>query len=736
MDFSQMLNFNNMFEVINNKLLQGTGKTSADVMGTNANNSVGPVATDQTWTPPTVQNTSTSQKTNQVPAEIQLVNQSMDNQPIALPEQQSTISPAQALGLSDNKDEKKDEKAEDESTSPTWFNVVDNMTSDYETQVNGKTNKAYEDYYASQGYDSNQDQDTWWERGINALKDLFGGAGAAEAGATTGDDELYSSGNEGLAKGASEAKGTLDRYYDTAVDDGTMNAQNLTSNWVTGAQLKKQIDAGLSSLDGFAYDDIDDNALYSKRDLQLENGYTPYMPDDLSGVKMSAQQVMGKPAEAASAVRSARNDAALENYVINIDGHTIKAEDFDRDAAAKWLEENPETETYTHKESGLTFDPYVVTFGQPTYTGNGEEISQPLSDGRVLTFDTVAEYDDFWDSLMAFNSGAESDAWQKDYVNNGAEYEAKNGDKFSYDDVKKLVADTSNGEFNDDDVSYDYGWANIFKPQEAMGNNSFVEQWTPFAGDGLPMFLDALASSAPFFNPYTAAAVSTSNAYADLHKADPWAVRKDNGGMQMTGGDISDETKEKLAAAGYDPEDYEDYYTRQQQYEKSLANLLTPVSERLFSGAGSVKTLMDAVPAAKKWLSRQPSGVQYLTNVAGEALEEVPGNIFEEGTDSGFSRSWYADELTDENGEYLKDEYGNPLKGQYTDIDTVLQNFNDDVPDALAGGAAVGSALGLLNFPRYLGNRRAAKQEATTSYDPEYDSWKEAYESKYGSIEE
>lgn len=172
-----------------------------------------------------------------------------------------------------------------------------------------ETNKIYEDLFAGEGYDKDADQNDWFGH----LAKFVGGA------------NLEAAGQEVRPEDRETFDETWDPYVDQGLDDGSLNANNLTSNWITGEQMRKYREAGIP---GRPIEDIDDDETYNKEIEKLEHGFAPYTPDDGAYWKMAAQNVIGSPSRWAHDVAHARANNA---YGITVDGKQMSSDDFDRD---------------------------------------------------------------------------------------------------------------------------------------------------------------------------------------------------------------------------------------------------------------------------------------------------------------------------------------------------------------------------------------------------------------------
>ena len=162
-------------------------------------------------------------------------------------------------------------------------------------------------------------------------------------------------------------------------------------------------------------------------------------------------------------------------------------------------------------------------------------------------------------------------------------------------------------------------------------------------------------------------------------------------------------------------------------------------------GLGNIgKSALKMAKPVKKWLEKHPVA-DYVTGTVGEGIEEIPGNVMEEATNSGFTKSWYEDYLRDDDGNILRDTVGNPLKAQtdnrFLDINTgggddgVVDgnragNFADDAPGAFEGGALLGGVLGLPGLASGVSRSKLRKAKDIENSDPNYTRWYSEYSNR------
>lgn len=675
-----------------------------------------------------------------------------DNAVSALSGSESLPSVAEVKKAADERGPIEADKAEKSDLAPS-FEPSDTVAGKLDSlsggaQTTSDTNQVYESLYSGEGYDKDADQDNWWDHIAKGVFNLAGFA-APTAPSYTEDGELRAEPVEMEDPGEELGK-AVDRFHDAALDDGTLNAGNLTSNWVTGEQLAKQQAAGVP-LDMSA-DEIDPDEVYSKRDLQLYHGYQPYTPDAGSYWKMVASNLASAPAEAAAAVRNSREN--LTDYTITIDGRSIKENDYDLDASREWLdkvnEEFNDDPVLTTADGAVEYHPKTNSLA---LDDDGKLVSDYDDDGNLRLYLEDGTYWTFTgDNKQTPAEEAQSyvNDLYKAVNNDGAElwksslddqvYTSPSGERFSYSEVSRIANDTISSEAGggnyegDDGISYDFGKFNIAKPASAMTEEITLDNIAP-------QFWDILASSAPYFAKQVAIPVALSNAYMESRNINPNQIDKD-GSLRQSAADIDDDTKRQLESAGYDPDKYEDYYKNGAYGEKVLADALMPLTE---FGLGNIgKSALKMAKPVKKWLEKHPVA-DYVTGTVGEGIEEIPGNVMEEATNSGFTKSWYEDYLRDDDGNILRDTVGNPLKAQtdnrFLDINTgggdggVVDgnragNFADDAPGAFEGGALLGGVLGLPGLAFGVSRNKLRKAKDIENSDPNYTRWYSEYSNR------
>lgn len=672
-----------------------------------------------------------------------------------------------------------------------------------ETAASQTGNEQYADL-ARQSREASKGKDgTWWNTFLKGSRDTMANAVAstpigmanavdpeqAELGLTMNETEQQHENirNDMKAAGldddwqhsSDELSDAWKQHQEESIDDGTMSYSNLTSNWVTGKQLKAQVAAGLTPLYDMDLDDVDDNRVYSKRDLQLNNGYTPYLPDGASMQNLVEQNAMGMPSKIESAIANSREN--MTSYDMTVDDQTVNSKDFDRNKAYKWLTDPSTMNEYTWtNRDGFVWYPNTDQFAIAD-DGNimvGEENPETeefvlgkitgagrpgflLADGTPITFDDVDEMNAFiasYDNFQRTKSGDEWTVYQPSYT-------LPSGQQLTYDQVARLYNDTQDDLPEKGDgkaydgrygVSYDFGPLNIGKPKELIeAQDNIIDHYFNPMADAVPSFWDLASTSVPYIADEIAYPMALSDAYMMSINVDPWRTKVD-GSMQKAADDLSEETKDALRAQGIDPDQFQDYRTGDMGAERAAAYALTPLSEAIFGdnpakeyGERGFTKLLNNTKFGKNPLLK--AGL----NIIGEGLEEIPGNIFEEGTTSGLSRSWFGDYLKGEDGKELTDESGNRLISQDKDITSKFnhpeqlwqgedkskdsRSFWDDAQDSFFGGAALGGGFTLpktaMDIKRdgFSGRKSEASDEV---WDPRYEDWKSKYESVYGPVEE
>lgn len=606
--------------------------------------------------------------------------------------------------------------------SKSFMGIIDSMSGASATPTTD-SNRAYNDLFAREGYAGDTGSENWWDK----IGDWIMGSGASTnqelTQAQMDRPEIYGTSDE-RDKIASDSGAKLgeavDRYREQGIDDGTLNETNLTSNFMTKDQALKYYDAGMYDPDGRTREDLEllpEGTVLNKRDEQMNNGFTPYVPDEETYLHMSAQNVLSAPASASAGLRDLRGN--LTDYTIDVDGQKISADNFDKDKARKWYED----ELAKAQSQPKTYE-VIGQDGNPIWEFDGNITGATYEDDGTIRVDF-----DNANPIWLNGEGYDSPLAEYKYMFQTPEnirtkevelpnYQMDDGSEVSGKNVERILNDMADryqgGKGSDEGISYDFGKANIGKPQEMMGDLT-AGNW----GDIVPTMLDVVASSSPYFDKRIAFPVALSEAYLSSKDLDPTQTTQ---GRFNGVGDIDDATREELLAQGIDPDEYEKH--RDDDYaSKVIASAAMPITEYGLGGIGGgvggklIGKLGEKV-GPRAWLPWAKGAL----GTVGEGLEEIPSNLVEDVRSNGIS-GIYSDDLTDENGNVLTDENGNALKDQGTDLLKRLRNYTDSWGEAFTLGSLLGGLFETAKIPSNIRESKwmnaLRKAEKETQFDPE-----------------
>lgn len=606
--------------------------------------------------------------------------------------------------------------------SKSFMGIVDS-TSGASAMPTTDSNRAYNDLFAKEGYDGDSDSENWWDK----IGDWIMGSGVSTnqelAKAQMDRPEVYGTSDDrdkiAFDSGAKLGE-AVDRYREQGKDDGTLNETNLTSNFMTKDQALKYYDAGMYGPNGRTREDLEllpDGTTLNKRDEQMNYGFTPYVPDEETYLHMNVQDLLAALANAAAGLRDLRGN--LTDYTIDVDGQKISADNFDKDKARKWYEDE-----LAKAQSQPTTYEVIGKDGNPIWEFDGNITGATYEkDGTIrVDFDNA-------NPIWLNGEGYESPLAEYEYMFQTPEnirtkevelpnYQMDDGTEVSGKNVERILNDMADryqgGEGSDEGISYDFGFGNLAKPQEMMGDLT-AGNW----GDIAPIMLDTIASSAPYFDKRIAFPVALSEAYLASKDLDPAQTTQ---GHFNGIGDIDDATRDKLLAKGIDPDEYEK--KRRDDYaSKVIASAIMPIFEYGLGGigggvGGKLIGKLGKKVGPRAWLPWARSAL----GTVGEGLEEIPSNLVEDMRSNGIS-GIYADDLTDENGNVLTDKNGNALKDYDTDLLKRNKNYTDSWGEAFTLGSALGGLYETTKIPSNIKESKwmnaLRKAEKETQFDPE-----------------
>lgn len=633
------------------------------------------------------------------------------------------------------------------------------------SQPTDESNAAYEELYGNQ-LSQDQNDDNALDMIVNAAQ----GAGSLLSGNQEAADSYFTRAAKGAdntsrflqdtvglaltGAGAAQDASSMDAasgYFDTAsknfddalasnvgvIDDGTADYNHATSIYVTGDQAKKQFEQ-----QGLDASNLKDDQIYNKSDLQTEYGYKPYVPDDASAWNMALQNVASQTNKGLNAFANARNNWANDNYGITIDGKHFTHGDYDKDAAEEYFNTvNQELQAhpkFKDEETGIVWDndapPLAVN-------ENGQPQLQQTADGGLfwaysndpetgIKFDGVG-YDSPRDEVIQWiedlqNHDTEGSSWKLQAPD--AKYTTKNGEELDYSQMKRLYNDMSSngGDFQSDpNISYDWGWGNVWKPSEALTNvEMFTNDGNIDLSNALPILGDTFGSSAQYFLPLPSAVALSSLQGLDTSTG----VQRDAKGELTKSSALSDLSPEAVSLLnenGISEEEYKDAL-KKSQGEKALGTAIMPITEHLLGGIRENPlrqklkekglSALGKVLGDKTFANRIGNNkiLDWAAGTIGEGIEEIPSNFFEEAMNKGTSSFYGQDYLKDNDGNIMFDESGNALydydpdgflftkkneQGQTTIDNDKVDNVNSDALGSFEAGAGLG---GVMTLPELL----------------------------------
>lgn len=594
------------------------------------------------------------------------------------------------------------------------------------------TNANYEDWFDKQGYTGEAQHERTVPHLLNAMR-AAGELGQYDVpNARQNRDLVRDAANRALE----ETSQTLTASRKGAVDDGTMDMVNLTSNYMTGEQYLNYLENGVSG-SSRTIEDIKSRPLdtiYNKRYEMMENGFTPYIPNNGVYGRMILENAADQPTSWYSKLRGLRNDNVgdydvyyngqrysgaerdkdMTDWINSVNDKLKDLNDYNNDVTDKLPELMDPNADHTNQtpymqvvnlqlEDGTTLqipakgitsniDKLANDGNGNFYTADGNYFTdfagniQPLvvnfADGTVLEFDTVDDYNELA-SQLGNNTFVEAPEgtdvnlvsyWDPYYV-------SKNGTKVHSNDAIALVLDDA-----DQGVRSNYGFANWKKPSNKTGD--WIENGHFNMADFAPKTVDMALSSVPYFFPEIGFPLAASTAHQASITADPMAYDYRTGTTTPLSSNIDNGL-----------------------YASAMAsNLAMPLTELGFGNIGS-NMLRAPLKAGTGYLAGKFGNRAWMPianeglGVVGEGVEEIYGNAVEEGTRQG-PKTWYGNQLTAndvdqetiENNNWYVDANGNiydaatmyPVKDPNTVWYDRLANFLKDAPEAFIGGSILG----------------------------------------------
>lgn len=318
------------------------------------------------------------------------------------------------------------------------------------------------------------------------------------------------------------------------------------------------------------------------------------------------------------------------------------------------------------------------------------------------------------------------------------------GERVALEDVERLVMDKTPGNdrneygISDDDISYDF--ANIIIPTlnnrpHRLGGQEIITDNGPdvsnLANNAVDWSLGSVPISVPGLLPWI---YSMSGASRALSGIDPMSYDPVTKSYKLSAGYYDDDgnlrfgeytdSHPKDAEPDAEPTKVRDEdRSNEIRWSGVLGNAAVPLTEMLVGPVGEelipIGKLAERIPAKSatgRWL------IDAATGAGGEGIEEVLGNIFEDGTGYGWS-GLFADPVLDDNGQPVTDMYGHERRR--TDQPGWLRsnNYVNDLQgngNAFLGGALVDATLGLVPGLRGLGGAIMDDRRSIQSGTPLY----------------
>lgn len=414
-------------------------------------------------------------------------------------------------------------------------------------------------------------------------------------------------------------------------------------------------------------------------------------------------------------VSDAFNDLAnlrrnLTDFTLDYDGGQVSGKDFAKNFES-WNRTNAGKSKrvfYTQEEAGADAVPQALVAvdedGNEYVAPNAPIEENRYDDGRIQ---------------VRFNDNPNDDWWfdnQQDYDDNLVYRQAGDGEWVAawqnyippvvLDNGQEVPADVAVELIGNMDEYADYGPADIARPS--------VED--PIKEGGwLPWMIDMALSSSPYFFLPASGAKAAGDAMNNAQ------------GFQAGSFDHINNTYSMLS----------DKPTREQQITSTIGSAVMPATERIWGplsgvalgGSPARRVLGSVVPDR---ILNRPSA-KWVTGAIDEGLEEIPGNVVEDFQRNGlgmFEDSMYRDQAgnltesptsVDEDGNVVENRVAFDSQGREITVPTSylghVQNFAEEIPLSVLGGAVLGSTLGV---PNYLKNRKAYKAEQASIRDLGY----------------
>jgi hypothetical protein len=540
----------------------------------------------------------------------------------------------------------------------------------------------------------------------------------------------------------------------TAIDDGTYDYDHMTADTMTVTQYMHYAELGMG---GRPVEQIDPTKTYSKRRENVNYGFTPFVPDQMSYVNMVADNVMDTPYRAGTWLSGLR-ETITTDYTINYgNGSSISGRDFDK-LSTPYLNQfyyndrfNPERfltkptdnenvtalvreyaipdldgrETYHYGRLSAMWDNGDGTYTAEFSDGSSVDVSQEYidsisnEDGSVTMKDSArvpvsqargslpANLDSLndVDSIMASaeaTGGSPLDYADVIYI---PDLVLSDGTRIPYSDVERIYWDKTpeNDEGQqDDDIGYEFKRFGIFDNKPRRLNQQEMFKTNERGGIDVDMSdignnaIDWTLGSLPISIGTTMPWVySTSGATSSLGGVNPASYDPTTDSYGFIAGSYDDQGRLRYGVTDANGK-RDDERSESTRWWNAAGNAAVPLTEMIVGPVGE-----QIVPLEKIFRSELPSNPtawqvikNALVGAAGEGVEEDLGNIFDELTEYGPS-GMFTNPVTNANGEALRDMYGHEVRDyNNTSAEDYLRNIAD--PGDLANSFAGGVTVDAL----------------------------------------
>lgn len=508
---------------------------------------------------------------------------------------------------------------------------------------------------------------------------------------------------------------TLNPLGEKYIDDGTADYSHLAASYMTGKQYQEYVKAGMG---GRALEKIDPNATYNKMEEMNDHGFTPWIPDQDTDVRINDSGLWALPGQALSYLGDIRENAM--NPTMEYDGKTIRNNDFESNYESYMGNIDDDIKTGDF-DVAVTPQTFSYDFGNGViHVGAVDDIKDNGDNTVELHFQdgTTEDVSMNWlqnyildDGSFDMNSAATGvvdipeehyrGVTQDQFRDNGGKYGDYTLAKYNARDMilndgQALSASDVNHLYNEadsNDIKYNNGPLDLGKPGRLIGD------MPGGIGDVVPWTTDLIADNVGYM--YWPATVGTalSNLEQSANGVQAGSHNGRTGATRMLGGEydengnlkyVSDEDKENMNA---------------------LFGLLGPLVVEQTLGVGSSFLRKPLDKALKNRIAPglgREAGLLGL-ETAGEAGEEMLGDVYEDIMRYGWNGA-FANALTDENGNIIYDDAGNEIRDTSASTGERLKNYFNlaDRAPAAAGGAGMALALNLPGFgPRVMRSRKS-----------------------------